>query len=146
MVGLLDIAPTFEEVDVGAGQKIPVYGVSVDGIAYLLQKFPEVVTILTGGAGDVSALLDYDNLMKKVPGAIVAIIACGCGYPGNEDAEQRIRVMPALVQAELFEKVISLTMPTGVGPFVERLEKLANVVDADTGKGRSSKSPPRSKS
>lgn len=142
MAGLMDIAPPFDTVNVGE-QSITVHGVSIEGLAYLLRKFPELAALFTGGSlGD----LNYDTVLARVPGAVVAIIACGCGMPGDDAAEKHVNTFGVQVQADLFTKIVALTMPDGMVPFVERLEKLASIVGADTGTGRSPKSRKQPKS
>ena len=113
MVGLLDIVPAAETVDVG-GEKIAVHGVSATGLAYLIRRFPE---LLSGG-------ISVEMLMSVGGDAVAAVIACGCGHPGNEAAEAVSASFSLDVQADLLAAILRLTMPQGVGPFVEKLAAL----------------------
>lgn len=117
MPGLLDIAPAVETVEI-RGTKVEVYGVSVKGIAYLLQRFPELRAMLSGR--EVNA----DRLIEIGGDAVAAIIAAGTGYPGNEQAEAVAGSLSLDEQADLLAAIVKLTMPGGVGPFVEKLSAL----------------------
>lgn len=117
MPGLLDIAPAVETVEI-RGTKVEVYGVSVKGIAYLLQRFPELRAMLSGR--EVNA----DRLIEIGGDAVAAIIAAGTGYLGNEQAEAVAGSLSLDEQADLLAAIVKLTMPGGVGPFVEKLSAL----------------------
>jgi hypothetical protein len=141
MVGLLDIAPSSRTVTVN-GAELEVKGVSAGGVAYLLQKFPELRALLAG-RDDV----DANSLISRVPDAIAAIIASGCGYPGSADAEAKAAELPAEAQMDILAAIVELTMPKGVGPFLEKLTKAMGAFgDADLAKIPGIKSPSPSKS
>ncbi|MET4240315.1 hypothetical protein [Bradyrhizobium sp. RT10b] len=116
MPGLLDVAPSFETHNIN-GTDVHVTGVSATGIAVLLNRFPEVRMLMTGNKVDLSP----EDLMAKVPEAIDAILAAGTGNPGNPEAEAVANMLPAGDQLALLQKIIKVTMPKGVGPFVEAL-------------------------
>jgi hypothetical protein len=80
MAGLLDIVPASASVDVG-GVSVAVSGVSVKGIASLLARFPEIQGAMTGEG------ITADKIIALAPDAVAAIIAAGCGAPGNADHE-----------------------------------------------------------
>lgn len=123
MVGLVDLAPAIETVSV-RGKQVPVYGVSAKGIAYLLARFPELRALMAGR--EVAA----EQLMAMGGDAVAAIIAAGCGYPGDPEAEKVFGLLPADTQADLLSPVLRLTMPQGVGPFVEKLGALGGILGA----------------
>lgn len=130
MVGLLDIAPPTRTVDVG-GASLSVTGVSAQGIAYLIGRFPEVRDMM-GGGKDPDAKIEFspERIMSLVPDAIAAVIAAGCGYPNNEEAEKKAASLPAEYQLDLITAIVELTMPKGAGPFFEKLnDVMANVGD-----------------
>jgi hypothetical protein len=136
MVGLLDIAPAVETVIV-RGSKVPVPGVSAAGIANLLGRFPELRRMFTGNEVKVEAL-------QEVGGALVAaIIAAGTGTPGNEEAEKVAAALSVDEQADLLEAILKATMPGGVGPFVEKLERIGAVLNRSA---ESPATPPATKS
>ena len=121
MVGLLDIAPAAETVTVG-GQPVAVHGVSARGIAVLLGRFPELRALIAQRQQDVSA----DRLMVLVPDAIAAIIAAGTGLPGDAAMEAAADRLPVEEQLDLLDAILRLTLPSGIGPFVERLAGLGS--------------------
>lgn len=140
MAGLVDIAPSVEHVTVGAA-KVPVYGVSAKGIALLLARFPELRELMSGREVGIDKLLDMGG------DAVAAIIAAGCGFPGDEAQEAAAERLPVELQADLLAPILRLTMPNGVGPFVEKLAALGNVLGAvPSSTEPGSKSPKRSTS
>lgn len=146
MVSLLDVAPSTKTVTVG-GVNVPVFGVSAKGIASLLQDFPELRKAFAGKETDG---FTAEGLFTLVPQAIASIIAAGTGHPGEADHIAAAEKLPADAQAELMEAIIALTMPKGVGPFMERVTQLTRAFDVksgeESGKGPVTKSPSRVKS
>lgn len=128
MATLLDIATVSEFVKVpgpkGSQQEIEVFGVSAEGIASLLQRFPEMRMLMTGQE------LEAGALMKMAPDAIAAIIACSTGTAGNKKAEKIAAALPVEYQVDILESTIRLTMPHGIGPFARRLSTLAQLIGA----------------
>lgn len=120
MPGLLDIASTPARVEV-RGVMVDVFGVSAEGIAYLLSNFPEIKALFMGK--EVS--FDADTLVTKAPKALAAIIAAGTGNVGNAEAEAIAASLGVDEQAELLAKIIELTFPRGIGPFAEAVNRLA---------------------
>lgn len=122
MVGLLDIAPLAERVDVD-GQPVEVTGVSVEGIAHLLQHFPQFTQLkgLMGGS-DTKDLPEI--LFAMGPHVVAAIIAAGCGYPNNDDAIKKTMGLNLQAQADLLETVLRRTLPKGLDPFLARIESI----------------------
>lgn len=123
MVGLIDIAPSTETVTV-QGSPIAVHGVSAKGVAYLLGRFPELRMLMTGQ--DV----ETEQLMAMGGDAVAAIISAGCGYPGDEKAEAVAGKLSLDAQADLLASILRLTLPKGIGPFVEKLTALGGILDA----------------
>jgi enoyl-CoA hydratase/carnithine racemase len=136
MVGLIDIAPLVETVDV-QGSPVTVHGVSARGLASLLGRFPELRMLMTGQ--EVQA----EQLIAMGGDAVAAIVAAGCGYPGDEAAETVAGKLSLDSQADLLATILRLTLPKGVGPFVEKLTALGSILDAD---GARSDMAPASKS
>ena len=124
MVGLIDIAPCVETLDI-QGSAVEVRGVSATGLALLLSRFPELRKLMTG------LEVDSDQLIALGGEAIAAIIAAGCGYPGEEKAEAIAASLSLDMQADLLAAILRLTLPKGVGPFVSKLTGLASVLDVD---------------
>jgi hypothetical protein len=132
MVGLVDIAPAVEKVDCGGARPIECYGVSARGVASLLGRFPELRKMMSGG--EVGA----DDLMKMAPDAISAIIAAGVGKPGDPETEESADRLPIDTQIDLIAAILRLTMPKGVGPFVEKLASAMGSLNVD---GQSASAP-----
>lgn len=124
MIGLIDIAPRTEAVDVD-GTKVEVHGVSASGLAHLLGRFPELRKLMTG--------LDVDatQLMAIGGEAVGAIIAAGCGYPGDQKAEGAAARLSLDTQADFLGAILRLTLPKGIGPFVVKLTALGGLLDVD---------------
>jgi hypothetical protein len=124
MVGLIDIAPKIETVEVQS-TPVTVHGISAKGLAHLLGRFPELRMLMTGQE------VQTEQLMAMGGDAVAAIIAAGCGYPGEEAAERVASKLSLDAQADLLASILRLTLPMGVGPFVEKLTALGGILEAD---------------
>ena len=60
--------------------------------------------------------------------AVAAIIAAGCGYPGDNTAETIAGSLSLDIQADFLAAILRLTLPNGVGPFVEKLTALGSLL------------------
>lgn len=125
MVGLLDIVNVPETVMVRE-VPVPVHGVSVRGIAHLMTQFPEIREVLGGRQVDVTPEL----LVNRAPRAIAAVIAAGCGMPGDPQAEEVAAGLGVDEQLELITAIIRKTLPGGLSPFLKRLESLTKGLGA----------------
>jgi hypothetical protein len=138
MVGLIDIAPRTETVVV-QGTPVPVHGISAKGLAYLLGRFPELRKLMTGQE------VEIEQLMAMGGDAVAAIIAAGCGYPGDQHAEEVAAKLTIEAQIDLLSAVLRLTLPGGFGPFVEKLTALGGLIlpaaQAGAGDGPSAMAP-----
>jgi hypothetical protein len=121
MVGLIDIAPRIETADV-QGTQVPVYGISAKGLAHLLGRFPELRKLMTGQE------VEIEQLMAMGGDAVAAIIAAGCGFPGDQAAEDVAASLTLEAQVDLLSGTLRLTLPGGVGPFVEKLNALGGLI------------------
>jgi hypothetical protein len=119
MAGLLDIVPASASVDVG-GVSVSVSGVSAKGIASLLGRFPEIKAALTGGEG-----ITAEKLISLTPDAVAAIIAAGCGFPGNAKHEAAAERLTIGAQIDFLSAIITATLPRGVGPLVDQVKALS---------------------
>lgn len=122
MPGLLDVARSFRKVTVN-DVAVDVPGISAEGIAYLFTRFP-IVRELIGGKPDVD--LSPATLAQLAPDALAAVIAVGTGNIDSPAHEAVARGLPVESQLDLLQAIITETMPSGFGPFVERLTRLAN--------------------
>jgi hypothetical protein len=138
MAGLIDIAPQTEIVAV-QGTSVAVYGVSAKGVAHLLGRFPELRMLMTGQEVEIAQLMAIGG------DAVAAIIAAGCGYPGDEKAEVVAGQLSLDAQADLLASILRLTLPKGIGPFVDKLTALSGILDvAPSAMAQASNSPPPS--
>ena len=122
MVDLLDIAPQYESVEI-LGKSVTVPGVSAKGVAYLLGRFPELRKLMVG------ATVEVEQLMTVGGEAVASIIAAGCGHPGDNKAEEIAAKLPVDTQADLLGAILRVTLPRGLGPFVDKLTALGHVLD-----------------
>lgn len=115
---LLSIVAPAAEVSVGSGQTVSVRGVSLRDIALLLARFPELLQLFNGRD------LDAQRLLKAAPDAASAIMAAAAGHANDPAAEKFCDGLGLAVQTEMLIKIMELTFPSGLGPFVEALERL----------------------
>jgi hypothetical protein len=125
MAGLLDIADIVETVTIN-GTRVDVPGISAEGIAHLFNRFPEIRAAVTGKS--VSA----ERWAAMGVDAVAAIIAAGCGAPGDPAYEAKARKLPATAQADLLEAIMKVTMPDGIAPFVQRLTAMLGQDDVQS--------------
>ena len=141
MVSLTDLAPSTRSVRVG-GDDVPVMGISALGVAALLRDFPSLATAFVSG----EFKMDAESLSAFGPQAVAAIIAAGCGSPGDPKAIAVASNFPVGLQVEFLAAIAELTMPDGPGPFMAALDSLIARLDfGDRGKAPASKSASPSK-
>jgi hypothetical protein len=115
---LNDQRPT-EIVDFG-GRKTTVVGLSAGGdIKRLLQRFPVVAAMVTGGNFDMA------EIVKAVPDAAAPIIAAGFRKMGDDKFEAACAELSLDQTLALVTKIGKATMPDGPGPFKERAKQAA---------------------
>lgn len=144
MVGLLDLKVASEKVRVGDNE-VEVKGISLDGVAEIVVRFPPLKTMLLEQR-DVT--LSFEDIIQYVPEAVAVVIAYGCGLRGNADAEKKAKELSANDQAELVAAIIRLTAPEGIGPFVAKIAAIlrSNNRDEDRGKAQATTSRKQSSS
>jgi len=118
MADLLDIVPAtaVEVVHIADNQRIKVRGLPGSEIAAIVARFPNVVAVLTGAAGD--------NAIALYGMACGPIIAAGCGHPGNEKERRLQNSLLLEDQAKLIKAIIGLSFPNGFGPIMETIATL----------------------
>lgn len=128
MVNLVDVAGARVPRTVPVqGADVEYHGVSAEGIAYLLDRFPEMRLLISGK--DVN--LTPDRILEAVPQAVSSIIACGCSdTPGDPDVERAARGLAIGDQMALLTAILEITLPDGVRPLVEGVERLAKLIGA----------------
>lgn len=132
MAGLPDLSPS-ETVMVG-GEPVPVCGVSLKVLMQLFKRFPELTQLFGGGKE-----LDTARLIEMGDSVVSAIIAAGIGYPDDKKQESLAGKLPLEVQLDLIGAIIRVTMPGGVGPFVEKLGMVTGTLGVEQPISTSSK-------
>lgn len=142
MATLLDVSSSASKVKVG-GVEVDVYGVSGEGIASLMRRFPEIAKLMSGS-------IDKSALFKLGPVALAAFIAAGTGAPDDAATEKAAAKLSVGDQVNLIEEILKRTFPGGVGPFVEQLQNLGLLLrlpevnrSAASSQGSSKNSPPK---
>lgn len=137
-LGLLDIAPAYEDVPV-ADAMLRVYGITSEDVIALFQRFPDAKNWFGGGKIDMAAL------GRTAPEAIKAIIAAACRACGNLRAEERAGQFTVEEQLNILEAIGRLTFRSGFGPFVARLASIARLaVSENSGRAPGTISQPTS--
>lgn len=142
MADLLDIAPsTAVEIVKIDGMRVKVHGVSVDAIASIVARFPELKSLVNGGSGDSIV----PRLIQGCGAAVGPIIAAGCGHLADETYEQHAARLLPEHQMKFLKSIFGLTFPNGIGSFLESLTSLVGGGEgAKTVKVRLRKSPSQS--
>ncbi len=113
MTSLLDIANKATFV-----HGVQVNGISVRTIVDLLQNFPDLQRVIAGRS------VSGESLFEIVPAAIPHIIAAGVGQAGNAEFIAHAENLGLEIQIDFITEIVALTMPGGVGPFMEKLNKV----------------------
>jgi hypothetical protein len=121
MADLLDIAPSTAvgvvKID---GVRVKVRGVSVDAIASIVARFPELRELVSGGLGENFV----PRMIEGCGAAVGPIIAAGCGHLADETYEQHAAKLLPEHQIKFIKAIFGLTFPNGIGSFVEELTGL----------------------
>lgn len=112
MAGLIDITPAVETIDV-RGHSVEVSGLSVEAIGNLFLRFPRFRQMVETNKWDTQSIL------KMSDEAIHAVIAASCNGAFNEKTASYLTLSE---KAELIGAIFKITMPKGVGPFVELMQ------------------------
>lgn len=121
MGDLLAIVPSSETVTVG-NTAIAVPGVSVAGIADLMRRFPKIRDLFSGSEVAISV----ETLLEIGPDIVAAIIAAGCGSPGNAEQEAVAANLPVMTQTRFLTAILKVTFPDGLGKAGALLTELAS--------------------
>ncbi len=122
MSGFLDIGPLSEDVSVGKGKKVTVWGLPFEQIFYLIASFPDLRAL----AEKKTVNFNLKALLASAPVTLATIMVYGSrelddkNNPRQEAVAQAIR-LPAGVQTKVISTIFKLTFPDGIGPFVEEL-------------------------
>lgn len=159
-VSLLDIGRLTTTVHV-RGAALEVAGISARDLFSLLNAFPELRRLMTGGVETRP-----EQLFEQVPGAVTAVIAYVCGYREYEETRLGSDGLPVDIskqfgdyqkvldainnltlgeQAEIVQAAWALTFPRGFGPFLEALEAMGVGNSTGPTKGPATTSQERSR-
>jgi hypothetical protein len=128
MPSLIDIAVVTEPVTVG-GVTFEVRGLTAKAIGQILVKFPAI------RAAWIKRDVGIEQWFETVPELIPIVIAAGIGKADDPVEIAAAAELSADTQMALLAPVWKLTMPDGIGPFVDRLTSLVgqgNVAAAPT--------------
>jgi hypothetical protein len=122
MADLLDIADLSEEVPVGE-KTLTVYGISAGDLVGLVTRFPALRDALSSGRAVQPGQdqIDAPSLIQEAPRAIGPLLAAGLGHLGEAEYENRAARLPIGVQVDIIDVIIRLSIPDGIGPFVEKI-------------------------
>ena len=121
MADLLDIASSSSvEIVKIDDLEFKVRGVSADGIASIVSRFPELIPLVNGSVTE--SLIP--RLIASCGAAVGPIIAIGCGHRDEEAYEQCGATLPLEQQIKLLDAIFRLTFPNGIGRFVEKLKAM----------------------
>jgi len=128
MTSLSEAGRVIRQVKLGTredSEAITVYGVTLDGVVLLLDRFPEFKELITPKRGELDAKeFTIEGLIKMGPRIMGAVIAAGTGEPGSEVAENAAKMLPIGLQVKIIKEIMEATFPGGLGPFVEDLRSM----------------------
>lgn len=143
MTGLLDIGELTSTVEV-RGVQLTVKGIAAKDILLLLQDFPEMRKLMSGG----NVTLTAELLIAQIPGALSHIVAAACGYGGdNEEALRKAESLTLGEQTAIIREAWKLTFPQGTQSFLDALSEfgLGSLVGTGSEWDPGTTSPGRSK-
>jgi hypothetical protein len=126
MPGLMDVVPARTVVYVN-GAPVELRGISISNIVTLFGRFPELQQAIL-----MQQSPTVEEIVAMAPRALSSMIAAGAGGLGDPAQEKRADELDASTQLAMLTAIIKLTMPDGIGPFVERLTALAGTFNPVT--------------
>ncbi len=123
---LTELAPGSRTVTV-RGQPITITGIGVSGIAMLVSRFKNLGPTLLK-----TETITPEQIIALGPEVAHAVLAAGCGEPGSAKAEAAAATIGVAKQLEVLLAIIEETMPDGVDPFVQGLERVAELVASES--------------
>jgi hypothetical protein len=118
----LDISPLRGTVTL-RDKDYEVPGVTAEGILYLLQRFPVLRAMLVNRElADMTA----DGLIAMAPEVVNCIIAVGLGHIASPESETSAGNLSLDEKMYVIEKIMEVTLPRGIGPFKEMLDRLGS--------------------
>jgi len=122
-----DVAPSFETVPLW-GKQVSVPGVSLEGAAMLLSRFPAFSALMDREA----EAIELKDIFAFGTETVSAIFAAGFGHPGDEEVERKASSMNLTEQMTVLKKIAEVTMPNGIGPFVDEIAAFLGRIQKET--------------
>ena len=135
MVSLVDIVPQRKTVRINGGSEVELRGLGLRQIGSLFLRFPELRKLFSASA----PALDFEAMAMAAPDAIASIIAEAAGQP--EAADNIAEAMSLDDCAACMSAVLDLTMPDGLGPFVEKVSRLLDAAAHPSGRAAATSGP-----
>lgn len=123
MVSILDVAPVPEIVRV-RGVEIPVNGLSLEDLAALVARFPEIAGFFADGAEKGAGPMAF---LKASPGLAAMVIGAATGQDSPEEIAG-FRKLPFGDSLALLLAVKRGSLPDGSGPLEELMAMLEPVI------------------
>ena len=155
MTSLLDIGDQSRVIPI-QGVPVTLTGVTPEGFFFLMNRFPLLQNLFTRGRTSLS----MKDLEEQAPGAVAYAIAVAATDRGkfvakssDDDAAfaasqreaaqawkdqldkvaAKVRTLATPHQMVLFDAVLNLTFPDGIGPFMQAMDSLATSINKLTG-------------
>lgn len=119
-ISLVDIAPVPTIVEV-QGRKYPVMGLSAEHVARLIEGFPAIRQMM------VEQKVSPADWAKAMPGLVPIVIAAGLGLDDDPAEIEAAGKLGLEDQLSFFIPIWKKTMPSGIGPFFQRLTEIMGI-------------------
>ena len=125
MVSIVDGGPLYRLVQVGE-HSVQIFGIKFADLVPMLDRFPELRKAITPGrdTGELEGDFSFEGILKMGPKIMGAAIAAAMGQAGDATAEKWAMDLPIGVQVAMLKDIIELTVPKGLGLFVEDLRAM----------------------
>lgn len=137
----MDLVAKREKVAVnGADEFVEVRGLSAQDCAEILKRYPSLEKVFLGRG------ISVDELRAMAHDCLGAIIAAGLTKLGDHETETAANALPLELQTSFIEAIGRATLPSGFGPFANRLTTaFGGLHSAPAGKAPDTKSPKASR-
>lgn len=125
MVSLLDLKRRTVTVPTSGGDVV-MNAISAKSIAHLIGGFPFIASLLEGKVEEVT--FKAADIVNQAPKLAAELIACGADMPGNPEAIKAAEEAAIGDQVELLAGVLEASLPSGPGPFLAAVKKLAGTL------------------
>lgn len=130
-VSIMNIKRKFKDVPTEDGD-VRVYAISTRGLTSLMSLVPTVRKLMGGSLK--LADLSVETLVEIAPDFVVGLIVAGAdGDPDDKAYVEAAANLPIGVQADLLQGIVEVSMPKGVGPFMETISGVMGVLGGASG-------------